>query len=102
MSGSTDDEWEEDTRVREARRSDRLRRLELRDAEMFGVDGDGGRFSALEGDVKAHKIEISRAHTRLDGVELFQHRIRWTVAQAVTIATVIAFVVIKAFDYLTK
>jgi len=35
-------------------RTKTVRDMQLRDAEMFGVDGKGGRFAAMEDDVKDH------------------------------------------------
>lgn len=38
-------------------------RLELRNAEAFGVDGDNGRVGALEGDVKTMKAVMEDLKT---------------------------------------
>lgn len=50
----------------------RIRRLENRDAELHGVDGRGGRFNSMEGDVKDHDVRITSLET-----------LRWKLAGAV-------------------
>lgn len=89
---------------------ERVTRLE---DHLFGFGGEQGRLADMEDDVKAlraevngenraMRVEMKAADVRLQGVELFQHKIKWTVASAGALTTFLALLAFKLFEYLTK
>lgn len=85
-----------------AQREKMLHGMELRLAELIGVDGDGGEFESL----KRQFVDLSEKHRAMDDrikpIELFTHKAKWTIGLLATGGGVVAAVAMKIVDHLIK
>lgn len=62
-----------------AQRNALLHGMELKLAELIGVDGDGGEFATLAERVGQQQKEIIEMRQEIATLTLFKHRVIWTV-----------------------
>lgn len=66
-----------------ARREEILHGMELKLAEIIGSNGDGGEFRNLQ-------EKVDKMEEKLDKIELWSHKMKWTIGLAATVGTTIA------------
>lgn len=91
----------------------RVTALEMHNAEVFGVDGNNGRYGALEDSFVKHKSdddemhdEIAMKHGKLEErmhkIESFQARALWSIGGGVAVAAVVWRLLEGAIPYVFK
>lgn len=85
-----------------ARRAVVLHEMELRFAELIGVDGDGGEWAAMKLRIDRMDRENTEIKTEIKALTQFKQRVVWTVGLMAGAASFVAAVALAIIQHFLK